>query len=262
MKITTENYFQTEIQSKFITNSQIKNFFGNAHIKGCSARAMALLNGEWKTEKTPSLLIGGYVDAYFEGSLKEFKCKNPEIYTQKGELRSEFKKAEEIIEVAKKDELFMNFMSGEKQVILQENIDGIEFLGKLDVLNKEHNLIVDLKVMKDMKDMWDSDLKDYVNFIRAWGIDEQLAIYRELVLKKTGKKYECYLAVLTKEKYPDKEVIYVPDEILNDALFSIKFKAGQVLEFKQGKKDAERCETCDYCKATKVLTKVKSYYEL
>ena len=77
-------------------------------------KAMAILNEEWRTEKTTSLLVGSYVDCYFEGTLETFKAESPEIFTKQGELKSEYRKANDIIARCERDELFTNYMSGEK----------------------------------------------------------------------------------------------------------------------------------------------------
>ena len=54
------------------------------------------------------------MDSYFEGTLPEFMKENPGIYTRKNELKSEFRKANEIIGRVKSDTLFMQFMGGAK----------------------------------------------------------------------------------------------------------------------------------------------------
>ena len=43
---------------------------------------MAKLRGEYQEEKTTALLVGSYVDSYFEGTLDKFKLENPEIFTK------------------------------------------------------------------------------------------------------------------------------------------------------------------------------------
>ena len=111
MIITQENYFSLEAQLIYMGASQFKAF------DRCEAGAIAEIVGEYEKEKTTSLLVGSYVDAHFEGSLDLFKAKNPEIFTRSGELKSEYKKAENIIQRIERDRLFTEFMSGEKQVI-------------------------------------------------------------------------------------------------------------------------------------------------
>ena len=87
--------------------------------RGCEAKAMAKLRGEWVEEMTEPLLLGSYVDAHFEGTLKLFKAKHPEIFRKKdAELYAKFQKANETIQMLERDEMFMFYMSGEKQTIL------------------------------------------------------------------------------------------------------------------------------------------------
>lgn len=109
--VTEANYFSSEMEWYYTGSSQIKSFMK------CEAATMAKLRGEWIEEKTISLLVGSYIDAYYEGSLDIFKEQNPEIFKKDGSLKSDYVKAEEIIERLQRDKLFSKYMSGEKQVI-------------------------------------------------------------------------------------------------------------------------------------------------
>ena len=126
MILTPENYYSPEANFEYMSVSQFKDFSGTYGQVGCESRAMAKLRGEYQEEKTTALLVGSYVDSYFEGpeSLERFKSENPEIFTQKGELRAEYKKADTIIQRIESDEYFMQCMSGEKQVIMTAEIFG------------------------------------------------------------------------------------------------------------------------------------------
>lgn len=110
--LTAENYFDRENQEKYFSASQFKAF------RKCEAAAMAEIKGEYEPEKTVSMLVGSYVDAHFEGTLDIFKAKNPDIFTKSGELKSNFRQAEEIIQRLERDELFMEYMSGKSQEIM------------------------------------------------------------------------------------------------------------------------------------------------
>ena len=57
-------------------------------------------------------------DAHFEGSLDIFKAKHPEIIKKDGDLKAEYKQADYIIQRIERDEVFMKYMAGEKQVIM------------------------------------------------------------------------------------------------------------------------------------------------
>ena len=81
MNLTDENYFSKEMNMKYMSASQFKDFLK------CPACAMAKLKEEWKQEKTTALMVGSYVDASYEGTLDIFKAKNPEIFKKDGELK-------------------------------------------------------------------------------------------------------------------------------------------------------------------------------
>ena len=173
MKLTNQNYHSSEANQKYLSVSQYKNFVGTLGIVNCEAKAMAELNGEWKFDnKTTPLLVGSYVDAHFEETLATFKAQNPEIFTQKGELKAPYRQAEEIINRVERDEYFMKFMSGKKQVIMTANLFGVDFKIKIDSL-LEDVAIVDLKVMQSLtKVFWTRDF-GYMDFIQYWGYNIQ-----------------------------------------------------------------------------------------
>lgn len=260
IKPNNHNYFSKELDLEYYSNSQIKNFIGTRLSPGCEERALAILKGEFSPDWSIDMLIGSFVDAHFEGSLDEFKTNNPDIFTQKGELKAQFKHALKIIEVAEKDELFMQFMNGEKQVVLTGEIFGKKFKGKLDVRHEE--CIVDLKVMKDMNPVWSPIQREKVNFVYAWRYTDQLAIYQELEFQTTGIRKPCYLAVLTKEKYPNKEIIEIPQKLLDDSMHHIEFYIEKIDMIKTGELKPKRCGICDYCLKTKKLFKVRTYDSL
>ena len=200
MILTPENYYSPEANFEYMSVSQFKDFSGTYGQVGCEARAMAKLRGEYQEEKTTALLVGSYVDSYFEGpeSLERFKSENPEIFTQKGELRAEYKKADTIIQRIESDEYFMQCMSGEKQVIMTAEIFGIPWKIKIDSYLKDI-VITDLKIVESIKKMkWVRDL-GYLDFIRFWGYDTQGAIYQETVRQNTGKRLPFYIAAASKE---------------------------------------------------------------
>ena len=92
------------------------------------------------------MMIGSYVDSYYEGTLNEFRTKNPHIFRKDGKLLSGFQKAEDIIARTERDELFQKYMSGQKQVIMTAELFGVPWKIKMDSY-LEDKAIVDLKVM-------------------------------------------------------------------------------------------------------------------
>ena len=212
--LNNENYFSTENQLKYMGVSQFKAF------EKCQASALAEVKGDFVREKTTALLVGSYVDAHFEGSLDLFMAKNPEIFTKKGELKSEYKKANEIINRIEEDELFMEFMSGEKQVIMTGEIEGVPVKIKIDSYHPG-KMIVDLKCMKDFEPIYVKE-KGRMNWIEAWGYDLQGAVYQEIVRQNTGLTLPFFIAGATKEKVTDIAVVEVPQSYLDVELERFK----------------------------------------
>lgn len=247
--ITNANYYSSENQIKYMGYSQIKSFMD------CEARTLAELKGEYVRETSKSMLVGSYVDAHFENSLDIFKAKNPGIFTSKGELKAEFKQAEYIIERIERDKMFMEYMSGEKQVVKTGAIEGVPVKIKMDVYSPGAR-IVDLKVIKDFEPIW-AEGRGKLNFALYWGYDIQAAVYQTI----EGNNLPFYLAAVTKEKEPDFDIIQIPQYYIDAAKENIR---SQILKFqaiKEGIIEPERCGHCDYCRATKKLSEVKSLEE-
>ena len=254
MNLTDENYFSKENNIKYMSASQFKDFLK------CPACAMAKLKEEWKQEKTTALMVGSYVDASYEGTLDIFKAKNPEIFKKDGELKSEYKKAEEIINRLEKDKMFSKYMSGEKQVIMTGEILGVPFKIKIDSFHKD-KCIVDLKVMKDMQPIWNGKEKE--NFVEYYGYDIQMAIYQEIVRQNTGKILPTFLCVATKETVTDFAILGIDNERLEFVMNAIiKPSLLSINNIKNENAEAYRCEKCEYCKSTKEIKQIINYKDL
>ena len=264
MQLTAENYFSKESNMKYMSVSQFKSFDINSG--GCEAMALAEIKGEYERPQSKALLMGSYVDAYFEGSLDLFIAKHPyiapkfapkghiNIFTAKGDLGSDFEKCEELIARIESDPFFMEQMNGEKQVIKTGEIEGVPVKIKIDVLHPDK--IVDLKCMRDFEPMWQDHQR--MTFIEAWGYDLQGAVYQEI----TGGKLPFVIAAITKEPVPDLVVVEIPQEFLDERLNYFKAMVTRYANIKKGLIDPERCEHCDYCKATKKLTRIVDMREL
>lgn len=252
LQLTNENYFSPEANWEYLSTSQYKDFMGSIGMKGCEAQAMAKLEERWAMEMTTPLLVGSYVDAHFEGTLDLFRAQHPELFTKTGGLKADYAKAEEIIQFLKKDPLFMFYMSGEKQVIMTGNIDDTPFKIKIDSFLRD-KAIVDLKCMQSLtKSHWVKDL-GHVNFIDYWGYDLQAAIYQEVVRQNTELKLPFFIAGASKEKVTNKEILYIDNTRLEESLESIKSNLYHIKQLKNHEIEPVRCETCDYCRSTKML---------
>lgn len=240
MILTNENYYSREANQEYLSVSSYKDFLK------CEAMAMAKVRGEWEQPKSTALLVGSYVDAWFEGTLDEFKAEHPELFKRNGELKSDFSKAEEIIQRVQQDELFMAYMSGEKQTIFTAEMFGAKWKIKIDSLLPYK--IVDLKVMRSMERIMGK------SFVEHWGYDLQMAVYAEVYRIATGRVMDTYLAVVTKQEPSDMEIIHVPDWRREELLEDVAKRVPRILELKSGRAEPERCGVCEYCRSTKKLS--------
>ena len=266
MFLTEENYYSPEANKEYLSVSQYKDFCGSTKQRGCEARAMAKLRGEWVEEQTEALLLGSYIDAHFEGTLDLFKMKHPEIFRKSdSELYAKFQKADATIQMLEHDELFMEAMSGQKQAILTAEMFGAKWKCKLDSYQPK-KCIVDLKYVKDIHQrFWVKDEGLFVSFVEWWGYDVQGAVYSAIESILSGNKpLPFYLAAVDKQKVPDHELIAFDKagKDLKIVLEEVERNIPRILEVKSGKVEPDRCGVCDYCKATKKLTKTKYFRDL
>ena len=252
MKLTQRNYFSPKANLEYFSVSQFKAF------QKCPASALAEIKGRYKQEKTTPLLVGSYVDSFFEGTLTQFKLENPEIFKRDGSLKNEYVQAEAIIQRIQKDRLFMRYMSGKKQVIMTGEINGVKVKIKVDSLHKDK--IVDLKVVKDFKNIYDSD-RGSLPWFSFWNYEIQGAVYQEVVYQNTGERLPFFLAAATKEKTTDIDIIDIEQSDLNHALDVFKRDVEYFDAMKKGAVEPFRCDSCQYCKETKVLKEPKKSSE-
>jgi hypothetical protein len=152
----------------------------------------------------------------------------------------------------------MDFLTGEKQVIMQAELFGVPWKTKMDVYDEKR--IVDLKVVKDFDDIYDPGY-GWRSWIEYWGYDIQGAVYQrvEQIVSNRTEPLPFYIVAVTKEKTPDIKVMHIPQHILDTALKIVEAKIERFDLIKQGEVEPIRCEKCDYCKRTKKLTAPEEY---
>ena len=267
-ELTTDNYHSSEANLKYLDCSTYKNFCGTYGKSGCESRALAIAKGEYNPPKSDALLVGGYVDAYFDHSLAKFCSENMvDIFTQASikkfnssgkaddlQKLSQFKQADAMIERALKEPLFMKYVEGETQKIMIAEIDGVPIRVKLD--SYDGHRITDLKTASSISETYyAADLGQRLNFIEYFGYVEQAYFYQTAVEQNTGKKLPFYLAVITKDKFcnephPRVAVIQIPDSVIEDKGREIKNKIHTVWSILQGEIDPVACKHCEYCADT------------
>lgn len=237
MKLTNNNYFSPEASMHYFGTSQIKSFMD------CEARALAECKGEYRQPNTVPLLVGSYVDSFFEGTLDTFEAEHPELFKKNGELKADFAHCNKIIWRIHQDPLFMEYMSGEKQVIKTGEIDGFPFKIKIDSYHPG-KMIVDLKVMRSLERIAGRSLVDY------WQYDLQGAIYQRI----EGNGLPFYLAIATKEDEPNLELVEIEQPELDEAIERIRPHLPRWAAIKRGEVEPDSCGVCPYCRQKKKLT--------
>ena len=253
MILTAENYFSKEANSVYMSVSQFKTF------EKCECLGLAEVNGTYSRPSTTALLVGSYVDSHFDCSLDLFKAQHPELFKRDGGLKSEYVKAEQIIQRIERDDMMTSFLNAPKQVIMTGVISDVPIKIKVDALHPDK--ICDLKVMKDFEPMYVPE-QGKMSWIEAWRYDLQGAVYQEIVRQNTGEKLPFYLVAATKEEEPDIGIFEVPQELLDFELEQFEKKVQGYHLIKQGVIEPERCEKCNYCKSTKIIEKITTIGEL
>lgn len=260
--LTDDNYFSPEMNRLYSGSSQIKAFIE------CEARETAVLNGEWeKEESSEAMLQGSYIHAWSEGKLQEFIEQHPEIMASKGKnaggLKASFQICDTVIDVLKNDDnLYSIIRQCDKEIIFTGQIYGLPIKIKVDLLNKKKKYFADLKFMRNISDnTWSDEFRRKVNFILAWRYDWQMAIYCEIIRQNLGEYFTPNIIAASKEEVPDKALITFETEDENSLENFVKSTLEElepyilrVKELKEGKAEPIRCEKCDYCKSTKVIT--------
>ena len=242
MELNQSNYYSKNANREYFSVSQYKSFMS------CEARALAELSGEYERPMTRALLVGSFVDRYFEGTLEEFMKENPSIFTRQKKLRAEFRRANQIIETVKTDPKFMDAMSGETQRIFTFELFGVKWKAKLDSYNPG-KAITDLKVVAKMFQL------------PQWRYDIQGGVYQKGVEICTSERLPFYLAVVTKEPVMDRDIWQIPQSTLDFALGQVGQNIGRFAAVKAGDEEPRYCGKCDYCKSIKKAS-VRNYNEL
>lgn len=260
--LTEENYFSTESSLMYSGSSQIKDFIGCPAKKGCPARALASIRGEYKEEPSTALILGSYVDEAITGDLDLFKAKNPQLFKKDGTLKAVYEKGNKMVLALERQPLAMKFLTGGKQEILVGDIEGLPLKVKMDVVNRIKKKIVAITDLKTTEDMFKTHyVQDYgrINWIEYWNYYQQLLQYREIV----RQNYEglpddlpVYLVAVDKKNEPCVKVIQLNEHKLQMEWDQLRANCRAVKEYKEGIREPERCGECDYCRSTEIITEV------
>ena len=272
MLLTNDNYFGKEMDMKYLSVSQFKNFAGAPFKEGCEFRALAELKGEYEREPSVALLVGSYTDCLLTEPhlLEKFENENKDIFKYKkpeNGLKKDFLVAKQMASRVKQDKKFMAYMDGEHQKIYTGTLFGVEWKIEPDTINFEKGFISDLKTCESIrKGYWTPDGR--MNFIEYFDYVLQAAIYQEIVFQNTGKRLPFYICAISKEEDTDFEVIYLDNETLHDRIYGNEFQEGianqvnAIRIVKNGEVEPCRCGSCSWCRKHKSIKKPIHFTEL
>ena len=247
MKLNSGNYYSKKANREFMSVSQFKDFMK------CPAMAMAKLNGTHKEDFSKALLLGSYFDESLTGtqeSQQKFLIENEkDIFKKGGGKYAEFVQADETISLVEAQPLMMHYLSGEHQIIMTGEIEGVPFKIRMDSY-KPGECIADLKYMKSLRSP-----NMFEPMIKYWGYDIQAACYQEIVRQNTGDKLPFIFVVATKETPAHLEVGEISQWNMDEALKKVRNYIRSFQRIKNGEMEAVRCEdyNCDYCTTTKII---------
>lgn len=264
-QLTSDNYYDRDTDLQYQSATLFKSYLK------CEAETQAELSGEWKPERdNKALLVGNYLHSYFEsqeaheafienhqGELLSSRGKT------KGKLKSDYQAADAMIDTLANDKGFCQLYQGEKEAIVTGEIFNVEWKGKIDCLDLDHKRFFDLKTSQDIhKSFWNSEAREKESFVAAYNYQLQMYVYRELIYQTFGIWCEPYIIAVSKQQYPDKAIISIPDYRLQEAEELIAERQERVESVRRGEIEPHRCELCDYCRATKKLNEIVSMDEL
>ena len=248
MILTESNYYSLEANLEYFSVSQYKDFLK------CPAMAMAKLRGEYEPDFGRALLLGSYVDEMLTGteeSVKMFIVEHmPELFKKNGDRYADVQQADETILRIRKQPLMMKYLSGQHQVIMTGEIEGVPFKIKMDSFDPDE-YSTDLKYMASLRSP-----NLFQPMIQYWSYDTQAAVYQEIVRQNIGRQLPFFFVVATKEKPAHLAVGEISQWNMDQALENVKKKISGFQKMKTGAVEAERCEdySCDYCTDTKIIT--------
>lgn len=262
--LTVENYHSLEAEADYMSCSQYKNFLE------CEAKALAKISGAWADPLSTALEIGLYLESWLAGRMFDFIENHPDMFKKTGDkgLKSEYLLANTMIEYLQEDQFVMSCLDGVKEQIMTAAMFGATWKIMPDVYDYDAGRIVDLTTTSSIRDkVWQEKSRSFVPFFEFQQKPLKVAIYSEverLATNRAAGSYIDYLLVaVSKEKQPDKAVIRMTDNArLNTELQNLSANMPRIIELKAGNLEPVRCENCNYCRSTKIVSGIIPYTEL
>ena len=231
----------------------------------CEAKEIAKLSDGWVDVPTTAQEVGQYVHSWIAGTQDEFRVNHPSMFTKANTLKAEYLLANTMIDCLQEDPFVMPYLEGDKERILTAEMYGAPWKIRMNVHSLVPRRIVDLITTRSiLEKVWDEAARKYVSFIELFKVPVKAAIYSEVerlaMGRVAGDWSEFMIVAVSKEKYPDKAVLNMTNPIrLAAELAVVEANMPRIIALKAGLEEPIRCEACNYCRSTKVLSNVIQY---
>ncbi len=263
LELTKDNYHSIQANLDYMSRSQYTGF-----VYECEAKEIAKLSDGWVDVPNLAQEVGQYVHSWSAGTQDEFRLNHPSMFTKALALRSEYLAANTMIDCLKEDPFVISYLDGEKEKIMTAEMYGTTWKIMVNVLSSERRQIIDLATTRSITEkVWDEVTRKKLSFVEVYKYPLKMAIYSEierLAMGRDPRDWSEFLVVaVSKEKSPDKAIINLTDVArLEVELAQVEVAMPRIIRVKAGLEEPIRCECCDYCRSTKVLTGPVLYSEL
>lgn len=273
--LTRDNYYTPEADMAFMSCSQYQGWLE------CEAAQLAKLQSRYVPEPSEAFIVGNYVHTYLEGKeaheafLKEhfndiYKTK---VDKKTGEITvtgkyAPYEKADNMIKAFERSPIIKNYIDcpGENEKIMHGEIFGMPWRIRIDKFIDSRNTIIDYKTCADFnKTEFNPITGQRESFIETYGYVMRAAVYTEIYKQFMKKDVDPYFLLLcvTKQDVPDIDIFMLNHkERYEFELEQMKTHVARIKKLKEGSVKPVRCGKCEYCRATKVIKRIRPYWEL
>lgn len=182
----------------------------------------------------------------------------PEV---KHSYRSDFIWIESAMECYEKQDVISSVIDrGQHETVLTFELGGMLWKAMIDNLRVEDQQFGDLKFMKDFKDVWNKERRQYITWFENRDYMRQMAVYQRAILcNHEGGNFTPNIYGFSKER-PFADVVwkqFTDQQDLNRRIQAIEESMPRVMGYISGDIEPPRCNKhdCDFCRSTKVVTR-------
>lgn len=273
--LTSENYYSNAADLDYMSCSQYQSFLT------CEAATMAKLHGLFTPSASEALTVGNYFHTALESDAAHAAfCDSHfgDIYKTKEDKKTgeiiavgkyaPYAKADDMLKTAKSDPLIKEIIDapGQNEVIMTGKLFDMPWKIRLDKYMPDIRTIIDWKTAADLnRAEYNPATAAKESFLESLGYLMRAAVYSEIEKQNARSSDDptFIIVAISKQDPPDKGVYLLNHRQRYDyELELVKQNMERIRRVKSGQVKPRRCGRCEYCRATKQLTKIVPYYIL